>query len=101
MSKRKRRFLGRPMSYWERQARELVVYTILTGVWRYENSGNIVHEMAAKRLWELACAEDPTAVDRLQEERTRCMAGFARAINDVSARLAAILDPSGEQSSQR
>lgn len=63
-----KRYNGKPMAHWGRLAHELVVDHLVRAALRCDEH-SIVGELAAKRLWALANAEDAQEVARLLVER--------------------------------
>lgn len=78
-----KRINGKPMSHWEREARRVVLDTLVRGATYLGWGGgrpelqSIVHKIAADRLMELANAEDPELVGELLAERSRCQENLA------------------------
>jgi hypothetical protein len=83
MPKKKRKmFNGKPMSHWERKAKELVIEQLVRA--SMVDRRSIIGEMASDRLMEIARAEDSELVDEVLGVRDRCVAGMAAIMNDIT-----------------
>lgn len=78
-----KRYLGKPMSHWEHEAKKLVVEILVRGYINLDTR-SIIGELASKRLMELANAENPETVKEVLETRARFAAGMAAIINDIT-----------------
>lgn len=64
------RFNGKTKAHWEREAHKLVVETLLRSSEMDKRS--VIGALAAKRLYELAKAEDPEVLAELEIQRDNC-----------------------------
>lgn len=83
-----RRFNGKPLSHWQRLAKEIVVESLLRAAYNFGGrpGSSLPGEIASKRLRELAEAEDPELVRKVLDERKRCLRGTAAAFADITGR---------------
>lgn len=86
-----KRFNGKPMSHWERKAKEVVVEILVRAATDYgwrplgaespefpDPHQSIIHKLAADRLMAMAMAEDPEIVKEMLANRARFQENLAR-----------------------
>lgn len=75
------RFNGKPKAHWEREAKKLVIETLVRG--SMCDTRSAIGALASERLLELAKAEDPELFEEVVQEREACQAGFARVMGEM------------------
>ena len=82
--KTEKRFNGKPMSHWRREAKKLVIDHIYRG--SLIDTRSILGKMVSDRLMFLAQLEDDGSglLQEIQEERGRFQAGVASVINEIT-----------------
>jgi len=80
-----KRINGKPMCYWQQQAENLVIDTLVRAAISYgwkpdgqDKLQSIIHKIAADRLMEIAKFEDPELVDEILKERDTCLNNFSK-----------------------
>ena len=83
--RKRKNFNGKPLSYWQAQADELVVESILRAALQYtdQRHPSIIGYLAGKRLLEIARTESPTLFQKVMATRARCLEGFARIMQNI------------------
>lgn len=79
---KQKKYLGKPMSHWEHEAKKLIVEVLLRA--SALDTRSIIGEIAHNRLVELAKSEDPDIYNETIEDRKRCLVGIANIINGVT-----------------
>lgn len=74
---------GKPMSYWRRQAKELVVSQLLAAA--NLDVGMLPCKLARERLMALAMAEDAELVEEFQKGRSQWVAKAYRLLSRITA----------------
>lgn len=77
---RSKLYNGKPMSHWEKMAKETVVDHLIRSAMRCDQR-SLPGKIAYDRLMDLAKAEDPEVVKELLEEMKRCQRNLGRILN--------------------
>jgi len=83
--RKRKNFNGKPLSYWQAQADELVVETLVRAALPHTGAQHpsIISYLAGKRLMEIARTESPTLVEKVLATRARCIAGFNHIMQSI------------------
>lgn len=76
----KGRFNGKPIEHWERMAAELVIDVLVRGAMNVDTKFSPVGRIAYRKLMQIAKEVSPELLQAALEERTRCQAGLALAM---------------------
>lgn len=87
MARKRKLYNGKPFSYWESVARDIVVAALVRAGSMYERRLGSVeclpHDLAAKQLMNLAKGISESLFDKIVRERDRCKTGMALIVTDM------------------
>jgi len=83
--RKRKKFNGKPFSYWKDQADELVIESILRAALLHTETQypSIINYLVGKRLLEIAQAENSAIVKKILTIRSNCIEGFKHTLRNL------------------